>query len=115
MIDASSADGAVQLSGDQLAVAATQYPTYLIAWLEDGEPVMARTFSTMEPGRAAKVMAGVGNPFYAFDEATIGFDWWQGIAVDDWSEAAIASADIATNNASIAAQLSSPSSKVHAP
>ncbi|MGX7742631.1 hypothetical protein [Rhodopseudomonas parapalustris] len=110
------AEQALQQIGGGQAAAATIYPTYLLAFQGDEEgPYIMETAPTMNAGQAVKVIVGAGNPFYAFDKNAIGFEWWNGVAVDDWSEAATCSALIADNNASIAAQIASPSSKVHAP
>lgn len=111
-----AAEALQQARGGEQTASATTYPTYLIAFQGDEEgPYITETAPTMNAGQAVKAIVGVGNPFYAYDKQAIGFDWWNGVAVDDWTEAVTCSDSIATNNASIAAQLTSPSSKVHAP
>lgn len=107
---------ALQVGGGAQAAAAVTFPTYLIAFQGDEEgPYITETAPTMNAGQAVKVIVGVGNPFYAFDPAAIGFNWRDGIVVVDWSEAAACSSSIADNNTAIAAQIANPSNKVHAP
>jgi hypothetical protein len=99
------------------AVAATIYPVRVFFYGEtdpDG-PFSAQNTPTMDPGKAVRGIAGVGNKYYVYDQDTIGFDWWNGFVIDDWSEASVCSSTIATNQAAIAAQLASPSAKVHTP
>ena len=96
---------------------AALYPSYVVihgADEPDG-PYLDQTAPTMNPGNAVRVIVGAGNSYYIYTQDGLGFDWWNGFAVDDWTEASVCSTSILTNNSDIAAQLANPSTKVHAP
>ena len=99
------------------AQANTIWPSYVVVHGDGGPdgPYVDQTSPTTNPGLALISTVGVGNKYYLYTQDGLNFDWWGGVAVDDWSEAATCTNNVATNNASIAAQLAKPSSKVHAP